>query len=73
MKRAIAEKVRDREQQLTAAADRLAMLDINRTLKRGFALVTQDDRYVTSAKSLEADAKIGLTFHDGQREARVTE
>ncbi|MGC8774548.1 MAG: exodeoxyribonuclease VII large subunit [Chlorobaculum sp.] len=73
MKRAIAEKLRDREQQLTAAADRLAMLDIHRTLKRGFALVTQGNQYITSAAQIEAGSKIGITFHDGQREARVTE
>ncbi|ACF10797.1 exodeoxyribonuclease VII, large subunit [Chlorobaculum parvum NCIB 8327] len=72
MKRAMAEKVRDREQQLRAATDRLEMLDIQRVLKRGFALVSQDDRYVTSAKALEEGAKIGITFHDGRREAKVT-
>jgi len=71
MKRAISEKLRDREQQLQAAADRLAMLDTQRVLKRGFALVTQDDRYVTSAAALEAGSEIALTFHDGRREARV--
>jgi exodeoxyribonuclease VII large subunit len=71
MSRALSEKLRDREQQLTAASDRLAMLDIHRVLKRGFALVTQDDRYITSAAALEAGSAIGLTFHDGRREARV--
>ncbi|NTW55293.1 MAG: exodeoxyribonuclease VII large subunit, partial [Chlorobaculum sp.] len=71
MKRAIAEKLRDREQHLDKAADRLEMLDTQRVLKRGFALVTQNDRYITSAASLEAGAEIALTFHDGRREARV--
>ncbi len=71
MKRAISDKLRDREQHLTAAADRLAMLDTQRVLKRGFALVTQDNRYITSAAGLEAGSKIGVTFHDGRREARV--
>jgi exodeoxyribonuclease VII large subunit len=71
MSRAISDKLRDRDQHLTAAADRLAMLDTHRVLKRGFALVTQDDRYVTSAAALDAGAKIGLMFHDGRREARV--
>ncbi len=71
MKRAITEKLRDRDQQLRTAADRLAMLDTHRVLKRGFALVTQDDRYVTSAAGLEAGAEIALTFHDGRRDARV--
>ncbi|HHE31928.1 MAG TPA: exodeoxyribonuclease VII large subunit [Chlorobaculum parvum] len=73
MKRAIAEKIRDREQQLRAATNHLEMLDIQRVLKRGFALVTQDDRYITSAAGLEAGAKIDLTFHDGRRDARITE
>jgi len=49
------------------------MLDTQRVLKRGFALVTQDDRYITSAAGLEAGAEINVTFHDGQREARVGE
>jgi exodeoxyribonuclease VII large subunit len=71
LKQAITEKLRDREQHLTTATDRLAMLDIHRTLKRGFALVTQDDRYITSAAGLEAGAEIALTFHDGRREANV--
>lgn len=71
MKRAISEKLRDRDQQLRAATDRLSMLDTQRVLKRGFALVTQDDRYITSAAALEAGAEISLTFHDGQRKARV--
>lgn len=71
LKRAISEKLRDREQHLTAAADRLAMLDTQRVLKRGFALVTQEGRYVTSAAGLEAGSEIGITFHDGRREARV--
>lgn len=71
MKRAISEKLRDRDQQLLTATDRLAMLDIQRVLKRGFALVTQDDRYITSATALEAGAEIALTFHDGRRNARV--
>lgn len=71
MKRAISDKLRDREQHLTAAADRLAMLDTQRVLKRGFALVTQDNRYITSAAALEAGAEIALMFHDGRREARV--
>lgn len=71
MKRAIAEKLRDRDQQLRAVADRLSMLDIQRVLKRGFTLVTQDDRYVTSAAGLEAEAEIALTFQDGRREARI--
>ncbi len=73
MRRAIIEKLRDRQQRLRAATDRLAMLDTQRVLKRGFALVTQDDRYITSAKALEAGSEIALTFHDGRRDARVTE
>ncbi|NTV21890.1 MAG: exodeoxyribonuclease VII large subunit, partial [Chlorobium limicola] len=48
-----------------------AMLDTQRVLKRGFALVTQEGRYVTSAAGLEAGAKINVTFHDGRRDARV--
>jgi len=71
MSRAMNDKLRDREQHLDRTADRLAMLDTQRVLKRGFALVTQNDRYVTSAAGLEAGAKISMTFHDGQREARV--
>ena len=73
MRRAIIEKLRDRQQRLRAATDRLAMLDTQRVLKRGFALVSQDDRYITSAKALEAGSEIALTFHDGRRDARVTE
>jgi len=71
MKRAIAEKLRDREQQLDKAADRLAMLDVRKVLQRGFALVTKDRHYITSAASLQAGTEISLTFHDGRREARV--
>jgi exodeoxyribonuclease VII large subunit len=71
MSRALSEKLRDREQQLTAASDRLAMLDVRKVLQRGFAIVSQEGHYVTSASGLEAGAEIGITFHDGRREARV--
>jgi exodeoxyribonuclease VII large subunit len=71
MSRAISEKLRDRQQHLDKASDRLGMLDVQKVLQRGFALVTQEGRYVTSATTLEAGAKIGLTFHDGRREAKV--
>ncbi|NTU53379.1 MAG: exodeoxyribonuclease VII large subunit [Chlorobiaceae bacterium] len=71
MSRALSEKLRDREQHLTSAADRLLMLDVRKVLQRGFALVSQDGRYVTSSTELQAGTEIGITFHDGRREARV--
>jgi exodeoxyribonuclease VII large subunit len=73
MSRALSDKLRDREQQLTAASDRLAMLDVRKVLQRGFAIVSQEGHYVTSAAGLEAGAEIGITFHDGRRNARVGE
>ena len=73
LKRAIADKLLDRDRHLATATDRLQMLDVRKVLQRGFALVSQDNRYITSAAGLEAGSEIVLTFHDGRREARIGE
>ncbi|MCE1274833.1 MAG: exodeoxyribonuclease VII large subunit, partial [Chlorobiales bacterium] len=53
------------------AAGRLAMLDVKRVLKRGFALVSGKDGSVTSASGLSAGEEVDLVFQDGSRRAEI--
>ncbi len=69
--RAAAGKLEQRQLLFNAAAERLGMLDVDRVLKRGFALVRDGDGYVTSAAALTPGALVGLRFHDGTRRAEV--
>ncbi|NTU57443.1 MAG: exodeoxyribonuclease VII large subunit [Chlorobiaceae bacterium] len=71
MRRAATEKLRQKEQYFDAASDRLGMLDVRRVLKRGFAIVSQNGGYVTSAEALVPGAEIDIEFHDGGRRASV--
>ncbi|HWR01425.1 MAG TPA: exodeoxyribonuclease VII large subunit [Chlorobaculum sp.] len=72
MTRTVSEKFRQQEHCFTAASERLEMLDVRRVLKRGFAIVSQKGGgYATSAVSLTPGSEIGITFHDGVREASV--
>ncbi|NTW51759.1 MAG: exodeoxyribonuclease VII large subunit [Chlorobiaceae bacterium] len=72
MSRAVSEKLRQKEQCFEAASERLGMLDVMRVLKRGFAIVSKDGGYATSAKQLTPGSEIGIVFHDGRREASVS-
>lgn len=69
--RAALDKLRQREMLFDAAAGRLAMLDVRRVLKRGFALISDRDGYVTSGRSLAAGDRIGIEFQDGSRRAEI--
>jgi exodeoxyribonuclease VII large subunit len=71
MTRAVSEKLRQQQQLFEAASVRLGMLDVMKVLKRGFAIVSQEGGYVTSAASLAPGSDIGIVFHDGRREASV--
>jgi exodeoxyribonuclease VII large subunit len=71
MTRVVSEKFRQQQQLFEAASGRLGMLDVMRVLKRGFAIVSQESGYVTSAASLAPGSDIGIVFHDGRREASV--
>jgi exodeoxyribonuclease VII large subunit len=71
MTRAVADKLRQQQQLFDAASGRLGMLDVMKVLKRGFAIVSHDGGYVTSAASLDPGSEIGIMFHDGRREASV--
>jgi exonuclease VII large subunit len=71
MTRAVSEKLRQQQQLFEAASVRLGMLDVMKVLKRGFAIVSQEGGYVTSAASLAPGSEIGIVFHDGRREASV--
>ena len=71
MTRAVSEKLRQQQQLFEAASVRLGMLDVMKVLKRGFAIVSQEGGYVTSAASLAPGTEIGIVFHDGRREASV--
>jgi exodeoxyribonuclease VII large subunit len=71
MTRAVSEKFRQKEQVFDAASERLGMLDVMRVLKRGFAIVSKENGYVTSAAGLDPGSEIGILFHDGRREASV--
>ncbi|NTV26563.1 MAG: exodeoxyribonuclease VII large subunit [Chlorobiaceae bacterium] len=71
--RATTDKLRQREMLFDAAAGRLAMLDVKRVLKRGFALVSGKDGYVTSASGLSAGERVDLVFQDGNRSAEITD
>lgn len=70
--RAAANKLRQQELLFEATAGRLAMLDVRRVLKRGFALVSGKDGYVTSASGLSAGEQVDLVFQDGNRRAEIT-
>ncbi|HWQ26200.1 MAG TPA: exodeoxyribonuclease VII large subunit [Chlorobaculum sp.] len=73
MTRAVSEKLRQQQQLFESASARLGMLDVMKVLKRGFAIVSQEGGYVTSAASLAPGSDIGIVFHDGRREASVKE
>ena len=70
--RAAGDKLRQREMLFDSAAGRLAMLDVRRVLKRGFALVSGKGGYVTSAAALSPGEEIGIVFQDGSRRAEIT-
>jgi exodeoxyribonuclease VII large subunit len=69
--RAVSDKLRQREMLFDAASQRLDMLDVRRVLKRGFALVSGKDGYVTSAASLSPGDEVGIVFQDGSRRAGI--
>lgn len=57
--------------EFAAANQQLALLDYRKILQRGYALVTLNDCFVTSANVLKAGSEIGIKFYDGRRAARV--
>lgn len=69
----VADKLGQRELVAAAATERLRAMDVRRILERGFAIVTENGRYVTSASSVAHGAEVRIDFRDGSREAVVTD
>ncbi len=59
---------RERVQQVER---QLALLDPRLPLKKGYALVEQDDTLVRSAKQLTPESVVTLRFHDGSKSAVI--
>lgn len=71
LQRAAETAVAAKGRRLDILGHRLAAADVQRILRRGFALVTSDSGCVSAVRQLHDGERIGLRFHDGETRARI--
>lgn len=59
-------------QRLTGLEQRLASVNPDAVLKRGYALVRRDGEYIQASKALHSADRVKIRFHDGDSEALIT-
>ncbi|MBI3189620.1 MAG: exodeoxyribonuclease VII large subunit [Ignavibacteriales bacterium] len=59
------------KQHLDSLQHRLASVDPQQVLKRGYAMVYRDGKVVSSAVALSANEEVEMQFHDGRKRAEI--
>ena len=72
IKTAINNSVTYKEQKLNSIFHQINQLSPQRTLERGYAIVTQNNKVATKLKNLKLDTDATINFADGSVEAKVT-